>query len=83
MYPVIVENDIVVIKKQKYCDDSNIAIVIINGKESTIKKIKKIDTGIILQSLNSNYEPLFYTHSEIKSIPIIIVGVVKELKRKF
>jgi len=29
------------------------------------------------------YEPLIFTYDEMKTIPVIIVGVVKQLKRDF
>lgn len=55
MAPVFIENDIVVIKKQNDCENNEYAVVIINGDEGTLKKIKKTDNGIILQPLNPAY----------------------------
>lgn len=55
MAPVFVEDDIVIIKKQNDCENNEYAVVIINGDEGTLKKIKKTDTGIILQPLNPAY----------------------------
>ena len=83
MAPVFIENDIVIIKKQNDCENNEYAVVIINGDEGTLKKIKKTDNGIILQPLNPAYGPVMYTKEEMETIPIIIVGVVKQLKRKF
>lgn len=83
MAPVFIEDDIVIIKKQNDCENNEFAVVIINGDEGTLKKIKKTDNGIILQPLNPAYGPVMYTKEEIETIPIIIVGVVKQLKREF
>ena len=83
MAPVFIEGDIVIIKKQNDCESNEYAVVIINGDEGTLKKIKKTDNGIILQPLNPAYGPVMYTKEEMKTIPIIIVGVVKQLKREF
>lgn len=83
MAPVFVEDDIVIIKKQNDCENNEFAVVIINGDEGTLKKIKKTDNGIILQPLNPAYGPVMYTKEEMETIPIIIVGVVKQLKREF
>lgn len=83
MAPVFVEDDIVIIKKQNDCENNEYAVVIINGDEGTLKKIKKTDNGIILQPLNPAYGPVMYTKEEMETIPIIIVGVVKQLKREF
>ena len=83
MAPVFVEGDIVIIKKQNDCENNEYAVVITNGDEGTLKKIKKTDNGIILQPLNPAYGPVMYTKEEMETIPIIIVGVVKQLKREF
>lgn len=55
MAPVFIEGDIVIIKKQNDCENNEFSIVIINGDEGTLKKIKKTDSGIILQPLNPAY----------------------------
>lgn len=83
MSPIFIEGDIVIIKKQNDCENNEIAIIIVNGEEGTIKKVRKTEQGIILQPLNPAYAPMIFTNEEIKSIPITIVGIVKELKRKF
>lgn len=83
MSPVLVEDDIVIIKKQNDFESGDIVVAIINGNEATIKKGKKSDSSILLQPLNSAYEPLIFTYEEMKSIPVTIVGIVKQLKREF
>ena len=83
MAPVFIENDIVIIKKQDDCENNEFAVVIINGDEGTLKKVKKTDSGIILQPLNPAYGPVMYTYEEVQTIPIKIVGIVKQLKREF
>lgn len=83
MQPVLFENDIVIIKKQNDCEDGQIAVVLINGEEGTIKKVKKSSNGIWLQPFNNNYEPLVFTNDEVEDIPVKIIGVVKQLQREF
>lgn len=83
MAPVFLEGDIVVVKKQNNCENNEFAIVIINGDEGTLKKIKKTDNGIILQPLNPAYGPVMYTKEEMETIPVLIAGIVKQLKREF
>lgn len=83
MSPAIIEDDIVIIKKQDDFENGDIVVAIINGDEATIKKGKKSSTGILLQPFNANYEPLIFTYDEIESIPVTIVGIVKQLKREF
>lgn len=83
MSPVLIEDDIVIIKKQDNFENGDIVVAIINGDEATIKKGKKSEVGILLQPLNSSYEPLIFTYDEMKTIPVTIVGIVKQLKREF
>lgn len=59
MAPVFIEDDIVIIKKQNDCENNEFAVVIINGDEGTLKKIKKTDNGIILQPLNPAYRTCY------------------------
>lgn len=81
MIPAFFEGDIVIIRKQNYCENNQFAVVIINGEEGTLKKVKKTDEGIILQPINPAYGPVMYTNKEIKETPIIIAGVFQELRR--
>lgn len=83
MAPVFIEDDVVIIKRQNDCENNEYAIVLVNGDEGTLKKIKKIDNGIILQPLNPAYGPMIYTNEEMETIPVEIIGVVKQLKREF
>lgn len=83
MFPVLIEDDIVVIKKQNDFENGNIVVALINGDEATIKKGKKSDAGILLQPFNNSYEPLIFTFKEMETIPVTIVGIVKQLKREF
>lgn len=83
MAPIFIEEDIVIIHKQNDCENNEFAVVIVNGEEGTLKKVKKTESGIILQPINPAYEPLLFTNEEIKSVPVIIAGVVKQLKRDF
>lgn len=83
MSPVLIENDIVIIKKQNDFENGDIVVAIINGDEATIKKGKKSDSSILLQPLNPSYEPLIFTYDEMKTIPVEIIGIVKQLKREF
>lgn len=83
MFPVLVEDDIVIIKKQDDFETGDIVVAIINGDEATIKKGKKTNNGILLQPLNTDYDPLVFTYDEMKSIPVSIIGIVKQLKREF
>lgn len=83
MFPVLIEDDIVIVKKQDDFDNGDIVVALINGNEATVKKAKRNDNSILLQPLNTTYEPLIFTNDEMKSIPVKIIGIVKQLKRDF
>lgn len=83
MSPNFLENDIVIVQKQNDFENGEIVVAIINGEEATIKKGKKTDNSILLQPLNPTYEPLIFTYDEIKTIPVTIIGIVKQQIRKY
>lgn len=83
MAPVLIEDDIVIIKKQDDFENGDIVVAIVNGDEATIKKGKKSESKILLQPFNTNYDPLIFTEEEMDTIPVKIVGIVKQLKREF
>ncbi len=83
MSPILIENDIVIVKKQEDFENGDLVVAIVNGNEAIIRKGKKAENSILFQPLNTNYEPLIFTYDEVKSIPITIIGIIKQLKREF
>lgn len=83
MSPRFLEGDVVIVKKQSNIENGEIAIVLVNGNEATVKKIKKMHNGIMLIPLNNSYEPIFYNAEEINTLPVQIIGKVVELRGKF
>lgn len=80
MYPRILERDVVIVKKQNDCESGQIAVVLVNGDEATVKQIKKTDSGIMLIPFNTTeYEPMFFTKEDIEKKPVKIIGIVKRL----
>ncbi len=82
MLPRICEGDIVIVNKQSTVNSGDIAIVLVNGNEATIKKVILHDAGITLSPFNPDYEPVFYGKQEIEELPVTILGKVVELRRK-
>lgn len=83
MEPKISEGDVVIIKKQEDVDSGDIAIVMVNGYDATVKKIKKFDGGINLIPLNPDFDVMTYSNKEIIDLPVRILGKVVELRAKF
>lgn len=81
MEPKYLEGDTIIVQRQSDCESGDDCVVYVNGYDATLKKvIKKIDC-LILQPLNSKYEPKVYDYNdEYNSVKI--AGVVKELRRK-
>lgn len=84
MEPKLYEGDIVIIKTQTYCDSGDIAIVLVNGNEATVKKVVFSPSGITLIGFNANvYPPHLYTAEEVQTLPVSIVGKVIESRRRY
>ena len=83
MEPKFSAGDVVIVRKQEDVDNGDIAIVLVNGNEATVKKIRKFDGGINLIPTNSNYDVITYTNAQIEQLPVRIIGKVVELRAKF
>lgn len=83
MFPLFQAGDTVIVRRQPDADSGEIAVVLVNGNDATVKKLIKKDTSILLVSENSAYEPMMFTKSEVESLPVTIIGKVVELRRKF
>lgn len=83
MEPKFSEGDVVIVRKQSDVDTGDIAIVLVNGNEATIKKIRKREDGIELVPSNHDYDIAFYSNKQIEELPIVIIGKVVELRAKF
>lgn len=83
MEPRILEGDVVIVRKQDDVESGDIAIVLINGNDATVKRVKKQKDGITLIANNiSVYEPHYYSNDEITQLPVRILGKVVELRGK-
>ena len=70
MAPRIVDGDIALIRKQDDVDSGDLAAVIINGEEGTLKKVIKHPSTIILQSFNPAYAPRVFTGPDMERVHI-------------
>ena len=83
MEPMFFAGDIVIVRQQPTADSGDIVIALVNGNESTIKKFKLLDDGLMLIPANSAYEPMYYTRKQVIELPVQIIGKVVELRRSF
>lgn len=84
MHPEICDGDTVIVKKQESVESGDIAIVLVNGDEATVKQVKLGSKGITLIGYNpSVYEPHYYTNEEVEKYHLSIIGKVVESRRKY
>lgn len=84
MFPKYLENDYVVFEKNDdtaLFNNKDVAIMI-NGTESTFKKLLVNDNGIVLQPYNSAYDIMMFSKEEVESLPIKVVGIAREKRTK-
>lgn len=82
MEPQIQNGDFVIVKKQDTAEDGQIVIVLIENYDEcdgVCKRLKVYNDGIALISFNPAYDPMYFPSNR----PVKIVGVVKELIRRF
>lgn len=83
MEPRMMEGDVVIVRRQDDVESGDIAIVLVNGNEATVKRVKKQEDGITLIATNTSvYEPHYYSNKEIEELPVRILGKVVELRGK-
>lgn len=82
MLPLLSEGDLVIVHDQDDVESGQTAVILINGEEATVKKVVKTNEGVELHSMNPYYPVKKFTYEDMKSIPVKIIGRVKEAKIK-
>ena len=72
------DGDTVIIKKSSTADTGQIAVVLIDEQEATLKRIRKKGNTIALEAANKNYDTKIYASNRIK-----IQGRLVSLYRNF
>ena len=72
------DGDTVIVKKTPNVDSGQIAVVLIDDQEATLKRIRKKGNTIALESANRNYGTKIYASNRIK-----IQGKLVSLYRNF
>lgn len=82
MEPEYLDGDTLILEKADDCENGDDAVIMVNGNDGTFKRIFKNESGIILQPLNPAYSPMVYSNEQIENLPIRIIGIVEEIRRK-
>lgn len=82
MEPDYLDGDTLILLKQDDCENGDDCVVMVNGNDGTFKRVFKNENGIILQPLNNKYSPMVYSNEDIEKLPVRILGIVDEIRRK-
>lgn len=83
MEPRFKEGDVVIVRKQESVDNGQVAVVMVNGNDATVKKFYKTPAGVMLVGNNPSFTPLNYTPEQVEQLPVRVIGRVVELRAKF
>lgn len=82
MFPEYLEGDTVIIRKQFCCESGDDCVVMVNDKDATLKRVRIYDDGIELEAINPMYGKKKFAVEEVTDLPVNVLGVVVELRRK-
>jgi len=83
MYPKYIDGDTVIFLAVNDCNTGDDCAVLINGEDATFKKVIKHMDGIVLQPNNSDsFTAVYYSNAQVESLPVRVIGVAKEIRRK-
>ena len=77
------DGDLVYVKTCSDVENGDIAVVIIDQSEVTIKKILKQEHALVLMATNPAYEPRFFDENDIRNKRVQIIGKVLHSKIQF
>lgn len=84
MFPKYNDKDIVIFEQNNDVQSYNgkDVAVMINGTESTFKKISVNEQGIVLQPYNLAYDIMMFSKEQVEQLPIKVVGIAREKRTK-
>lgn len=92
MSPTYLDGDTIILEKVDDCESGQDAVVMVNGNDGTFKRVFKDAEArtITLQPLNTAlgddgkplYSPATFTEKQIEELPVRIIGVAREIRRK-
>lgn len=83
MEPRMSDGDVVIVRRQEQVENGQIAVVLVNGDNATVKKFFKSEIGVTLIGTNPSFSPLIYTPEQVEQLPVRVIGRVVELRAKF
>ena len=77
----ISEGDIAIVRRQCTIENGELAVVIINGEEGTLKRVRYHDNVMILEAANPAYPPRIFSGNEMNVVKIF--GKVFQVRKNF
>lgn len=83
MEPNLMDGDIAIVHIQPDVDSGQIAVVLIDNQDSTVKRVFKSQDGITLVADNpAVFSPRFFTNDDCLTLPVKILGRVISIQRE-
>lgn len=79
----IYEGDLIFIKKTQDIVSGDIAVVLIQGDEVTVKRVILKDDLMILEATNPDYPTQYYNAEEVLMLPVEVIGKVLNVRVDF
>ena len=78
----IMENDEILVREQPEVENGELAVVMVNGDEATVKYFRREGDLVILtpKSFNPDHQPQIY---DLKRVQVRVVGLVVECRKVF
>ncbi len=67
----IFDGDIVYVRQQDTVENGEIAAVLVDGTEATLKRVRLFEDHIILEPANPMYQPMAYWNEEMNNVRIL------------
>lgn len=84
MEPTIHDGDTIIVRVQETVENGQIAVVLVDGEDATVKEVKESEDGLTLIGHNAAvYTPHFYSREEVEKLPVRIIGRVIQSISKF
>lgn len=80
MAPEIQSGSTVIVRQQPSCETGDVCVVMVNGQDATLKRVRLDPDGIYLVPSNPIYPTEYFTNEKIKKLPVRILGVVYEVR---
>lgn len=77
----ISDGDIAIVRRQCTIENGELAVVIINGEEGTLKRVRYHDNVMILEAANPVYPPRIFSGKEMNVVKIF--GKVIQVRKNF